>query len=79
MQHAPIFRDKCLLPRNCDSTFKYMGICSGLDNIHVYATTTCDMCWKIEMEGRCVEDELHWKSYFHPMGTSIIQNYEQSY
>ena len=27
---------------------------------------------KTEMEGRCVEDDLDWESFFRPNGTPII-------
>ena len=34
---------------------------------------------KIEMESRCVEDEMGLNPFFYPMGTSIIQNNEELY
>ena len=42
----------------------------------VYETTTCDVRGKIEMESRCVEDELDSECILYSIGTSIIHNNE---
>ena len=61
--------------RNKRTFFGEKGVHSNPPNPPTYGPEQpLVMCGNIEMKSRCVEDELSLKSFFHPMGTSIIHN-----